>query len=80
MVARVRARVRVLPERREPAQATSDRRPSQGGRTSEGNSRPPGGERADARRVARDPERVRRTEGGAVARAGRPPVRRRVDH
>ena len=42
--------------------------------------RPARGEGADAGRVARDPERVRRRERGAVARAGRPPVRRRVDH
>ena len=42
--------------------------------------RPARGEGADAGRVARDPERVRRRERGAVARARRPPVRRRVYH
>ena len=42
--------------------------------------RPARGEGADAGRVARDPERVRGREGGAVSCAGRPPVCGRVDH
>ena len=45
----------------------------------EGGVAPPGGERADAGRVVRDPERVRLPERGAVARARLPPVRGRVD-
>ena len=45
----------------------------------EGGVAPPGGERADAGRVVRDPERVRLPERSAVARARLPPVRGRVD-
>lgn len=88
LIARVRPRVCILPEGRVPTIVapisvhclTIPHDKSGDEVEGMGHLRPSSGERTDAGCVARDPERVRSRERSAVARAGRPPVSRRVDN
>ena len=77
-IARVRARIGVLPESVVTNQMNMFHEFSFPG-WKLGHSRPSSRDSSDARRVVGDPQGVSATEVGAVARAGGPPIRGGVD-